>query len=171
MQTRITLIACFDNKSIKEIEEKLKLLDGYKLCKVPLHTANREENDTLPFHITLSAWNIEKENFIVEKMNALQFAEKSVVFEFAYVGCLLYLKPVDESSIRNLQVQAYNLLPTEKYNPQEYMLHSTMNINSDCETIKKQCNLLKGIKLTLKIKEIRLYEIYPAKCVAKTYAH
>ena len=165
MQTRITLVACFDDSSVKLIEENLKLLDNYELCKVPLHNSNREENDTLPYHITLSAWDIDKEDFIINKMENLEFNVINADFKFAQDRDLLYLKPKNEKLIRKLQSQAYNLLPTEKFDPKKYMLHSTMNINSDYNQIKQQSNILKDIDLNLNITEIRLYEIYPAKLV------
>lgn len=59
MNERITFISMFDNNNLAKIENYTKIIDD-KLCKVPFVKTvdNREEADTLPYHFTLSAWDI-----------------------------------------------------------------------------------------------------------------
>ena len=67
MNERITFVSLFDNNNLAKIEYYTKQINE-KLCKVPFgkNVDNREEVDTLPYHFTLSAWDIsdeDRENF------------------------------------------------------------------------------------------------------------
>ena len=57
---RITFISIFDDINIEKIKYYIKQISD-KLCKVPFgkNVDNRIEVDTLPYHFTLSVWNIE----------------------------------------------------------------------------------------------------------------
>ncbi len=164
---RITLVACFDEESNQKIENILTNLN-VKLCKVPFNIENRLENDTLPYHITLSAWNNDKSKEIISKLKT--FNAKKIISDFVFnimdstiKGNILFLDLKDEEKIKKLQKSAYDLLPTERYNPLTYQIHSTINIDENKANNIKLLNQLNNIILTLTINKICLFEIYPAK--------
>jgi len=170
MKKRITLVACFDSKSIDVINNSLQHINKTQLCKVPYHIENRIYNDTLPFHITLSAWDIDKKDIILEKLPSICFnkIKLEVVFDIienSDKSLLLYLKPVNQLQLRHLQRLAYDILPTNRYNPEKYLLHSTINISDNINQIREQLSSLSNIKLELVIDKICLFEIYPAKLI------
>lgn len=68
MKYGLTLVACFDEESDQKIRETLNLIGDHRICKVPMKNGNRKDIDTLPFHSTLSAWKISKEEVIVKRM-------------------------------------------------------------------------------------------------------
>ena len=76
MNERITLIAIFDDNSLEKIEFYTKQINE-KLCKVPFgkNVNSREEVDTLPYHFTLSAWNISDEDNVIKKLSKVDFTK------------------------------------------------------------------------------------------------
>ena len=164
---RITLVACFDDKSNKKIDE---IVANYKenLCKVPYNVEDRSTNDTLPYHITLSAWNDDKTKYILSKIKNISFKAIKCTYKFNLMdstikGNIMYLDLLDDSNVKELQKIAFNLLPTEKYNPSTFKLHLTININENKKFNINLLNKLRTEKLSLTIDKICLFEIYPAK--------
>lgn len=171
MKKRITLVACFSEESNNKIKQVLAVLKSDLLCKVPFNIDDRIVNDTLPYHITLSAWDKEKQDKIVNSINNFKIQKINVKCRFAIMdstikGKILYLQPINLGELKRLQNTAFNLLPTERYNPKNYKIHSTLNISEDGEKINCQYNKLKDITLDLDIDRICLFEIYPAKLIA-----
>lgn len=162
----ITFVACFDEESNQKIAEALKLISNYRICKVPMKNGNREDIDTLPFHSTISSWDINKEQEIVEQIRRFfTFESFSADFRFAGNKTHICLEPIQEDQLRELVSKAYNLKPCERYTPSKYHLHSTININPDVNQIQEQVAILKKVTLNLRINEVKLFEIYPAKVV------
>ncbi len=164
---RITLVACFDDESNKKIEQIVK---DYKaeLCKVPYNIKNRFANDTLPYHITLSAWNEDKIEYITSKLKG--FVGKKIKSNFVFnlmdstiKGNILFLDLIDDTDLRKLQKRAFAILPTERYNPLTYKLHSTINIDDYKDNNINLLIQLKNKTLSLTINKVCLFEIYPAK--------
>ena len=54
-----------------------------KTCKVPFGVidGNREENDGLPYHFTISAWDEKNEDKVIEILNKLEFRPINVFIE------------------------------------------------------------------------------------------
>lgn len=166
MKYGLTLVACFDEESDQKIRETLKLIGDHRICKVPMKNGNRKDIDTLPFHSTLSAWKISKEEKIVKRIyESFNFQSFSSDFKIACKKTHYCLEPVQEDKLRQLQAQAYILEPVEKYCPETYHLHGTLNINPDQRLIKEQFMLFKDTILNLKIISVKLFEIYPAELV------
>lgn len=68
MNERITLVSLFSIEDLNKINNVIKNVTE-QLCKVPFikNIDNRESIDTLPYHFTLSAWNIKEKDFILKK--------------------------------------------------------------------------------------------------------
>ncbi len=74
MNERITLVSHFDEFSNNQIRKIINKLDeNNTLCKVPFgkNVENRYDVDTLPFHFTMSAWNIEDKENIISKLKQI----------------------------------------------------------------------------------------------------
>lgn len=69
MNDRITRISLFNIEDLNKISNVIKNVTDL-LCKVPYikNIDNRTSIDTLPYHFTLFAWNIEGKNFILKKL-------------------------------------------------------------------------------------------------------
>lgn len=170
---RVTLVACFDEASNQAIDRVLAAYQG-KLCKVPYNIEDRVANDTLPYHITLSAWNADQAQNILAKLTTLTTDKIKVNYRFAVMdstikGNILFLSPVDDQKIKALQKTAYNLLPTQKYDPATYRLHTTINIAADKAVNLALAQQLQDIVLPLTIDKVCLFEIYPAKLLAEVW--
>ncbi len=63
MNYRITLISLLSIEDLNKIDNVIKNVTE-PLCKVPYI----KNIDTLPYHFTLSAWNIEENDFILKKV-------------------------------------------------------------------------------------------------------
>ena len=74
MNERITLISLFNKNDLEKINNIIKILNE-PLCKVPFgkNVEDRIKVDTLPYHFTLSAWNIDEENFILQELSNINF--------------------------------------------------------------------------------------------------
>lgn len=167
---RITLVACFNDESNKKIEH-IVARDKEKLCKVPYNIVNRFANDTLPYHITLSAWDEDKTEYIISKLGELVGEKIKGTFSFKVMdstikGNILYLDLVNDTAVKMLQTRAYNLLPTQKYNPLTYKLHATINIAENKDHNLNLLSRLKNKNLQLTIDKVCLFEIYPAKLLS-----
>lgn len=74
MNERITFVSMFDNNNLAKIEYYTKQINE-NLCKVPFgkNVDNREEVDTLPYHFTLSAWDISNEENVIKELSKIDF--------------------------------------------------------------------------------------------------
>ena len=174
MNERITFISVFNDISLEKIEHYTKKIND-KLCKVPFgkNVDNREEADTLPYHFTLSAWDISCEEKIIDELSKIKYPKLKILInnieimngkENSFVLCFSIEK---SEELKLLQSKIYQMLPSEKYNPDNFNFHITIHIDKDYTTINsmKKKLLEKFIPFKLEVDTFGLYEIYPAKLV------
>lgn len=174
MNERITFISVFNNISLEKIKHCTKEIND-KLCKVPFgkNVNNREETDTLPYHFTLSAWDISCEEKVMDELSKIEYPRLKILIndigimngkENSYV---LYFGIEKSEELKLLQSKIYQVLPSEKYNPENFNFHITIHIDKDYTkiiTMKKK--LLENFTpFELEVDTFGLYEIYPAKLV------
>lgn len=77
---------------------------------------------------------------------------------------VLYLSVTDDTDLRNLLSIIFEKLPTEKYNPNTFKFHITLDIDKDYEKINMLHNKIKEKFNTfnISINKLGLFEIYPA---------
>lgn len=176
MNERVTFISVFDNTNLEKIEHYTKEIND-KLCKVPFVKTvdNREEVDTMPYHFTLSAWNILDEEKVINELSKIEYPKLKVLIndieimngkENSYV---LYFNIAENKELKLLQEKIYQILPIEKYNPKTFHFHITIHIDKDyTKIIEMKEKLLENfIPFELEVDTFGLYEIYPAKLVRK----
>lgn len=137
------------------------------------NVSNRIEADTLPFHFTLSAWNITEKETVITKLSQIKFSQLTVLVNNIEImkgkenSFVLYFNVQENKSLRKLHQKIYEILPSEKYNPSTFKFHITIHIDKDYNKINKMKDeLLKDfIPFKLNISTFSLYEIYPAKLV------
>lgn len=174
MNERITFISTFDNNNLEKIEYYTKQINE-NLCKVPFgkNVDNREEVDTLPYHFTLSAWDISNEQNVIKELSKLVFLKLRLLInnieimngkENSYV---LYFSIQDNEELKLLQQKIHEVLPNEKYNPDNFNFHITIHIDRDYnKIISMKEKILENFKpFELEVDTFGLYEIYPAKLV------
>ena len=121
MNERVTFISLFDKNNLKKLEAYVNLIEE-KLCKVPFgkNVDNREEADTLPYHFTLSAWNIKDKDTVIKGLETMEFPKIKILInnigimsgkENSYV---LYFDIEDNKELKLLQKKVYNILQSEK---------------------------------------------------------
>mgnify|MGYP000397860026 CR=1 FL=1 len=174
MNERITFISVFNDISLEKIGNYTKKIND-KLCKVPFgkNVDNREEADTLPYHFTLSAWDISCEEKIIDELSKIKYPKLKILInnieimngkENSFVLCFSIEK---SEELKLLQSKIYQMLPSEKYNPDNFNFHITIHIDKDYTkiiTMKKK--LLENFTpFELEVDTFGLYEIYPAKLV------
>ncbi len=179
MNERITFISVFNDISLEKIEHYTKEIND-KLCKVPLgkNVNNREEADTLPYHFTLSAWDISCKEKVIDELSKIEYPKLKILIndieimngkENSYV---LYFDIEESNELKLLQSKIYQMLPSKKYNPKNFNFHITIHIDKDYTkiiTMKKK--LLENFTpFELEVDTFGLYEIYPAKLV-KQFKH
>ena len=176
MKERITFIATFDNKNLEKINNITRQIDE-KLCKVPFgkNVDNREEVDTLPYHFTLIAWDIEKEEKVINELSKLEFPKLKVLINNVEImngkenSHVLFFSIEPNKKLKLLQQKIYQILPSERYNPEKIQFHITIHIDKDSKKIEdiKEKLLQNFVPFELGINTFELYEIYPAKLVKK----
>lgn len=174
MNERITFISVFNDISLEKIEHYTKKIKD-KMCKVPFrkNVDNREEADTLPYHFTLSAWDISCEEKVIDELSKIEYPKLKILIndieimngkENSYV---LYFDIEKSEELKLLQSKIYQMLPSEKYNPENFNFHITIHIDKDyTKIIQMKKKILENfIPFELEVDTFGLYEIYPAKLV------
>ena len=170
MNNRITCIAMFDDESIRKIENTISILN-HNLCKVPYGIENRENNDTLPYHFTISVWEEKYEEEIIEMFKTIKFEEIEIVINNIDIkpsfnnSYNLYFKISSNDKLNMLQKYVFNKLPSEKYNPEIFIPHITIHVDNNYEIIKTMKDKINYVpnSITIKFNKLGLYKIYPAK--------
>lgn len=82
---------------------------------------------------------------------------------------VLYFNVQMNEELRKLHQAIYDILPSNKYNPQTFQFHITIAIDKDYEKIKRIKNSLEDhfSIFELEIDSLGLFEIYPANLVKK----
>lgn len=176
MNERITIISLFNVKDLKKINNVLSSIN-ISLCKVPFgkNIINRKDVDTLPWHFTLSAGDITKENLAKESLKNIKFNEFAISINKLEVlpgkenSYVLVFNFIPNKELTLLHKKIYEILPTNKYNPDNFIFHITIHISKDYEEIM---NLKKEIErnfqpFKLVIDKIGLFRIYPASLVSE----
>ncbi len=176
MNERITLVSHFDEFSNNQIRKIINKLDeSDNICKVPFgkNVENRYDVDTLPFHFTMSAWNIEDKENIISKLKQIKFPKLKIKITGLNImngkenSYCLYFELENNEELKNIQKEIYNLCPSPKYNPENFTFHITIHIDKDYQKIIDMKKVLeddfKEIELT--VCNFGLYEIYPAKLI------
>lgn len=174
MNERITFVSLFDNKNLTKIEYYTKQISE-KLCKVPYgkNVDNREKVDTLPYHFTLSAWDISDEENVIRKLSKIAFFKLRLLINNVKImngkenSYVLYFSIEGNEELKLLQQKIYEVLPSEKYNPNNFNFHITIHIDKDYNKIisMKEKILDNFIPFELEVNTFGLYEIYPAKLI------
>lgn len=174
MNERITLVALFNKNNLEKINSIIKTINE-SLCKVPFgkNVDDRIKVDTLPSHFTLSAWDIDQENFILQKLSNLNFNKFKVIVDSIEImsgkenSYVLYFNIKANNELESLQKRIYNILPSKKYNHNKFQFHITITIDKDYEKIIRIKNKLEEIFIPfdLEIDSIGLFEIYPANLI------
>lgn len=176
MNERITFISYFNDSNLEKIKSYTKQLND-KLCKVPygVNVDSREKADTLPYHFTLSAWDIFCEEKVIDELSKIEYPKLKILIndieimngkENSYVLCFNIEK---SEELKLLHSKIYQVLPSEKYNPDIFNFHITIHIDKDYKKIMtmKEKLLENFTPFELEIDSFGLYEIYPAKLVKK----
>ena len=152
MNELITFISVFNDISLEKIEYYTKEIND-KLCKVPFRKTvdNCEEADTLPYHFTLSAWNISYKEKVINELSKIEYPKLKILIndirimngkENSYV---LYFDIEKNEELKSLQSKIYQVLPSEKYNPENFNFHITIHIDKDyTKIISMKENLLEN---------------------------
>ncbi len=175
MRERVTFISIFDDFNLQKINHYTKEIND-KLCKVPFgqNVANREEVDTLPYHFTtLSAWDISYEDKVINDLSKIKYPNLKILINNIEImngkenSFVLYFSIEQNEELKLLQSKIYQILPSEKYNPDNFKFHITIHIDKDYNKINsmKEKLLENFIPFELNVGEFNLYEIYPAKLV------
>jgi 2'-5' RNA ligase len=174
MTERITLVSLFDQENLIKINNFTNKIKE-KICKVPYgkNVEDRYKADTLPYHFTLSAWNIDKEKFILQKLENIQFNKFKILVDSIDImtgkenSFVLFFNVKTNDELKMLQNKIYNILPTEKYNPNDFKFHITIAIDKNYEKIINIKEYLeKNFEpFELEVNSIGLYEIYPANLI------
>lgn len=174
MHERITFVLTFNDKDTQKINSYTKNCPE-KLCKVPFgkNVDNRIEADTLPYHVTLSAWNIEDKERVNNALSQIKFPKLKIKItnleimngkENSYV---LYFNIEKSEQLKLLQSKIYQVLPSKNYNPENFKFHITIHIDKDYNKIlAMKEKILETFKpFTLEVDAFKLYEIYPAELI------
>ena len=154
MEKRITLVTMFDNEEINKIET-LMLKTNKKTCKVPygIDDEKRYEIDNLPYHFTISATNKENQEEILKiaesiNIDKIQLKVNDIkIMNVKHNSYCLYLSIEENQQIMELQRIFYREFPKEKYNPDDFNFHMTLDIDKD---YNKVLNLQKTLKENFK---------------------
>lgn len=172
MNERITLISILDSENLEKIECYINKINE-KLCKIPFgkNVDNRELADTLPYHFTISVWNIIDEDKVIKELSKINFPKLRLTIDNVKImngkenSYVLYFSIKENNELKLLQQKIYEVLPNEKYNPDNFTFHITIHIDKDYNKI----NLMKDKLLDsftpfqIEVDTFGLYEIYPAK--------
>ena len=174
MNKRITFISVFDDRNMEKIKYYIKKINE-KLCKVPFGKSvnNRIEADTLPYHFTLLAWDMKDKEKVITALSQIVFSKLKIYIKNVEImngkenSYVLYFSIEENKELKLLQEQIYHILPSERYNPENFKFHITIHIDKDYSKIlsmKEQ--ILQNFKpFELEVDTFRLYEIYPVKLV------
>lgn len=148
--SRITLISFIKENEINKVKQ---LMDKIKenTCKVPygIKDEKRYEIDNLPYHFTIFATNKENQDKILEiaesiKIDKIQLKVNDIkIMNTMYDSYCLYLSIEENQPIKELQRIFYKEFPKEKYNPDEFTFHMTLDINKDYNRILNLQKILK----------------------------
>lgn len=171
--SRITLITYFDEKQLDIISKFLENIN-LKMCKVPygINDNKRYEIDNLPYHFTIFTTDKINQNKLLEiakntKMKKIKLKINKVKIGNIKNGSfILYFGIEDNCFMKNLQRNFYEVIPEEKYNPDNFNFHMTLHIDKSFNIVN---NLFEMIQLKFKpfsieFNKLTLYD-YPGEII------
>lgn len=171
--SRITLITYFDEKQLDIIGNFLKNIN-LKMCKVPygINDNKRYEIDNLPYHFTIFATDKTNQDKILNIIKNTKIEKIKLKINKVTIGNLkndsfiLYFGIEDNCFMKDLQMNFYEIIPEEKYNPNKFNFHMTLHIDKNLNTVN---NLFEIIQLEFKpfyieFNKLALYD-YPGKII------
>lgn len=176
MNNRLTLITLFSEQDLEKLKQNLNSFNT-SFCKIPYGKGveNRELEDTLPFHLTLSTWTIKKQEEVIQKLSFLSFPPFKILIDDINImngaedSLVLYYHIKNNKQLKKLQYQIYEILPNNYYDPKTFEVHITIHIDKEKEKIQKLKELLlkEFVPIELEVTSLGLYQIYPAILLQK----
>lgn len=175
MSKRITLISFIEKNEMSKVEQLMSNINK-NTCKVPygINDEQRYEIDNLPYHFTIFATNKENQDEILKiaesiSINKIQLKVNDI--KIMNVRCdsyCLYLSIEENQPIKELQRKFYNKFPMEKYNPDDFNFHMTLDIDKDYNKILDLQKMLKeNFKpFFLEFNTVALFD-YPGEMIKK----
>lgn len=179
MNERITFILTFDDRNTQKINFYTNKINE-KLCKVPFgKNVDRTKADTLPYHITLSAWNVDEKSKVFDTLSQIELPKLKIIINDVQImngkenSYVLYFSVQKNEKLKLLQSQIYQVLPSKNYNPENFNFHITIHIDKDYnKIISIKEKILQDFKpFEIEANTFNLYEIYPAKLVQEFKSH
>lgn len=175
MSKRITLISFIEKNEMSKVEQLMSNINK-NTCKVPygINDEQRYEIDNLPYHFTIFATNKENQDEILKiaesiSINKIQLKVNDIkIMNARCDSYCLYLSIEENQQIKELQKKFYNKFPMEKYNPDDFNFHMTLDIDKDYNKILDLQKMLKeNFKpFFLEFNIVALFD-YPGKMIKK----
>lgn len=151
MSKRITLISFIEKNEIRKVEQLMENINE-NTCKVPygINDEKRNEIDNLPYHFTIFATNKENQDKLLEMVKNINIDKIRLkvndikIMNAKYDSYCLYLSIEENQSIKELQRIFYKEFPKEKYNPDNFIFHMTLDIDKDYNKILNLQRILKN---------------------------
>ena len=175
MSKRITLISFIEKN---EINKGKQLMSNIKenTCKVPygINDEKRYEMDNLPYHFTIFATNKENQDEILEIVESINIDKIKLkvndikIMNAKYDSYCLYLSIEENKKIKELQRIFYKRFSKEKYNPDDFIFHMTLDVDKDYNKILDlQKTLKENFKpFFLEFNTVALFD-YPGDMIKK----
>lgn len=174
MNERITLISVFDEENKKKVMKYIHKIH-HMTCKVPYGkgVVDREKADTLPYHFTLYAFDIQKEEEVREYLRKKTFPKVKIEVDRIEViagkeeSSVLVFHIKENEILRKLQEEIYSDYPNDYYSSNHFRFHITIDISKNKQEIEDTKNMLEKefIPFELEVSKFGLFEIYPANLV------
>ena len=175
MSKRITLISLMERNEISKVEQLMSNIKE-NTCKVPygINDEKRYEIDNLPYHFTIFATNKENQDKILEiaesiNIDKIQLKVNDIkIMKGIYDSYCLYLSIEENKQIKELQRIFYKEFSKEKYNPDDFIFHMTLDIDKDYNKILDlQKTLKENFKpFFLEFNTVTLFD-YPGDMIKK----
>lgn len=174
MNERITFVSLFNDTAVKEITKYIDDID-MQLCKIPFgkNVDDRIANDTLPYHFTLFAMSIKKEEEFLQFLENFKFSKFKILVESLEIRSgaedsqeLLFIIKTNKE-LAELQEQIYNVFSSKVYVPNQFRFHITLDVSQDADKIAKLKSHIEEefVPFELEVDVFGLFEIYPAKLI------
>lgn len=170
MSKRITCISLFNKESISKIDNLIEEYK-YRLCKVPYLEEDRQNKDTLPYHITLQSWNETQKEEALQILKQIKIKPITLTINGINIknshnnSYNIYLEIEENKQLLDIYIQFYKITQNNKYNPETFIPHITLHCDKSYENIINIKNSIEQNfeKFEVSFEGIGLFEIYPAK--------
>lgn len=142
MSKRITLISFIEKNEINKVKQLMSNIKE-NTCKVPygINDEKRDEIDNLPYHFTIFATSKENQDKVLEIAESINIDKIKLkindikIMNTKYDSYCLYLSIEENKKIKKLQRIFYKKFSKEKYNPDDFIFHMTLDIDKDYNKI------------------------------------